>query len=124
MATNMAPHNLVETIAAARRLDHPGGRAGADALRAGAGPPTGGRVVGLEGIRDAYRTGRGSFKMRATTRIENITSRRKGIVVAELPYRVSTERLAEKLRDAVQASGCPASPTTRTSPTVTTVCAW
>ena len=41
--------------------------------------------------------------MRATTRIENITSRRKGIVVTELPYQVGPERLAEKLRDAVQA---------------------
>ena len=82
MATNMAPHNLIETIAAARHLiDHP--EADLDALmRFVPGPdlPTGGRIVGLDGIRDAYRTGRGSFKMRATTRIENITSRRKGIV--------------------------------------------
>src|SRR5699024_2943167 len=65
--------------------------------------PTGGRIVGLDGVLDAYRTGRGSFKMRATTRIENVTSRRKGIVVTELPYQVGPERLAEKLRDAVQA---------------------
>jgi len=105
MATNMAPHNLVETIAAARHLiDHPEAEL-EELMRFVPGPdlPTGGRIVGLEGIRDAYRTGRGSFRMRATTRIENVTSRRKGIVVTELPYQVGPERLAEKLRDAVQA---------------------
>ena len=104
MATNMAPHNLVETIAAARHLiDHPDADL-EELMRFVPGPdlPTGGRIVGLDGIRDAYRTGRGSFKMRATTRIENVTSRRKGIVVTELPYQVGPERLAEKLRDAVQ----------------------
>ena len=105
MATNMAPHNLVETIAAARHLiDHPDAEL-EELMRFVPGPdlPTGGRIVGLDGVRDAYRTGRGSFKMRATTRIENVTSRRKGIVVTELPYQVGPERLAEKLRDAVQA---------------------
>ncbi|GAA1486127.1 DNA gyrase/topoisomerase IV subunit A [Brachybacterium fresconis] len=104
MATNMPPHNLVETVAAARHLiDHP--EADLEALmRLVPGPdlPTGGRIVGLDGIRDAYRTGRGSFKMRATTKIESVTSRRKGIVVTELPYQVGPEKLAEKLRDAVQ----------------------
>jgi len=105
MATNMAPHNLVETISAARHLiDHPEAELD-ELMRFVPGPdlPTGGRIVGLDGIRDAYRTGRGSFKMRATTRVENVTSRRKGIVVTELPYQVGPERLAEKLRDAVQA---------------------
>src|SRR5699024_8808757 len=92
MATNMAPHNLVETVSAARhRIEHPDPDL-----------PSGGRIVGLDGVRDAYRTGRGSFKIRATTRIENITSRRKGIVVTELPYQVGPEKVAEKLRDAVQ----------------------
>ncbi|MEE1617597.1 DNA gyrase/topoisomerase IV subunit A [Brachybacterium sp. J153] len=105
MATNMAPHNLVEAISAARHLiDHPEATL-EELMRFVPGPdlPTGGRIIGLGGIRDAYRTGRGSFKMRATTRIENITSRRKGIVVTELPYQVGPEKVAEKLRDAVQA---------------------
>ena len=104
MATNMAPHNLVETIAAARHLIENPEADPEELMRFVPGPdlPTGGRIVGLDGIRDAYRTGRGSFKMRATTRIENVTSRRKGIVVTELPYQVGPERLAEKLRDAVQ----------------------
>ena len=104
MATNMAPHNLVETVSAARHLiEHPDAELD-ELMRFVPGPdlPSGGRIVGLDGVRDAYRTGRGSFKIRATTRIENITSRRKGIVVTELPYQVGAEKVAEKLRDAVQ----------------------
>ena len=87
MATNMAPHNLVEVVSAARHLiDHPD--AGLDDLmRFVPGPdlPTGGKIVGLDGIREAYETGRGTFRTRATARVENVTPRRKGIVVTELP---------------------------------------
>ena len=68
MATNMPPHNLGEVIAAARHLiRYPS--ADLDTLmRYVPGPdlPTGGRIVGLAGIRDAYETGRGTFKIRAT----------------------------------------------------------
>ena len=105
MATNMAPHNLVEVIAAARHLlDHPEATL-EDLMRFVPGPdlPSGGRIVGLGGIRDAYETGRGTFKIRATTKVENVTSRKKAIVVTELPYQVGPEKIAEKLRDAVQA---------------------
>ncbi|MBW8750911.1 MAG: DNA topoisomerase IV subunit A [Propionibacteriales bacterium] len=105
MATNMAPHNLVEVVQALRHLiKHPG--ADLDALmRFIPGPdlPTGGKIIGLEGVRDAYETGRGSFKMRATTRIESVTARRKGIVVTELPYGVGTERVIEAIKKLVQA---------------------
>jgi DNA gyrase subunit A len=104
MATNMAPHNLVEVIAATRHLiAHPDADLD-ELMRFVPGPdlPTGGRIIGLEGVRDAYRTGRGSFRMRATHTVENITSRKKGIVITELPYQVGPERFAEKLRDAVQ----------------------
>ena len=65
--------------------------------------PTGGKIVGLEGIKDAYLAGRGSFKMRATARIENVTPRRKGIVVTELPYTVGPEKVIEKIKTLVQA---------------------
>jgi DNA gyrase subunit A len=105
MATNMAPHNLVEVVQALRHLvSHP--NADLDALmRFIPGPdlPTGGKIIGLEGVRDAYETGRGSFKMRATTRIESVTARRKGIVVTELPYGVGTERVIESIKKLVQA---------------------
>ena len=105
MATNMAPHNLVEVVAAARHLvAHPD--ADLEALmRFVPGPdlPTGGKIVGLDGVRDAYRTGRGSFRTRATAKVESITPRRRGIVVTELPYMVGPERVIEKVREGVQA---------------------
>jgi DNA gyrase subunit A len=105
MATNMAPHNLIEVVQALRHLiSHP--NADLDALmRFVPGPdlPTGGKIIGLDGVRDAYETGRGSFKMRATTRIETVTARRKGIVVTELPYGVGTERVIEAIKKLVQA---------------------
>jgi DNA gyrase subunit A len=105
MATNMAPHNLVEVIAAARHLIlHPD--ASLDTLmRFVPGPdlPTGGRIVGLEGIREAYQTGRGIFRTRATATIEQITPRRTGIVVTELPYSIGPEKVMARIKDLVQA---------------------
>ena len=104
MATNIAPHNLVEVVQALRHLiTHPA--TDLDGLmRFIPGPdlPTGGKIVGLEGIRDAYETGRGTFRMRATARIESVTPRRKGIVVTELPYGVGTERVIERIKTLVQ----------------------
>ncbi|WP_406153506.1 DNA topoisomerase IV subunit A [Streptomyces sp. NBC_01023] len=103
MATNMPPHNLGEIIAAARHLiKHPG--ADLDTLmRFVPGPdlPTGGRIVGLDGIRDAYERGRGTFKIRATATVEDVTPRRKGIVVTELPFAVGPEKVRAKIKDLV-----------------------
>jgi DNA gyrase subunit A len=105
MATNMAPHNLVEVIGAARHLIANPTCSLEDLMKFVPGPdlPCGGKIVGLEGIRDAYLTGRGSFRTRATARVESITPRRKGIVVTELPYLVGPEKVIEKIRDLVQA---------------------
>ncbi|GAC1383469.1 MAG: DNA topoisomerase IV subunit A [Marmoricola sp.] len=104
MATNIAPHNLTEVVQALRHLiKHP--NADLDSImRFVPGPdlPTGGKIIGLEGIRDAYASGRGSFRMRATARIESVTPRRKGIVVTELPYGVGTERVIETIKKLVQ----------------------
>ncbi|MEU7075448.1 DNA topoisomerase IV subunit A [Streptomyces narbonensis] len=103
MATNMPPHNLGEVIAAARHLiRHPG----ADLetlMRFVPGPdlPTGGRIVGLSGIKDAYESGRGSFKIRATATVETVTARRKGIIVTELPFTVGPEKVISKIKDLV-----------------------
>ncbi|CAM5255026.1 DNA topoisomerase IV subunit A [Streptomyces tanashiensis] len=103
MATNMPPHNLGEVIAAARHLiRHP--NADLETLmRFVPGPdlPTGGRIVGLSGIKDAYESGRGSFKIRATTAVETVTARRKGIVVTELPFTVGPEKVISKIKDLV-----------------------
>ncbi|MFB8245848.1 DNA topoisomerase (ATP-hydrolyzing) subunit A [Streptomyces sp. NPDC055952] len=103
MATNMPPHNLREVVAAARHLiRHP--NADLDALMKhvpGPDLPTGGRIVGLSGIRDAYETGRGTFKIRATVSVEPVTARRKGLVVTELPFAVGPEKVIAKIKDLV-----------------------
>ncbi len=105
MATNMAPHNLGEVIAAARHLiDNP--EATLDTLmRFVPGPdlPTGGKIIGLDGVRDAYQSGRGTFRTRAAARIEKISPRRTGIVVTELPYTVGPEKVIARIKDLVQA---------------------
>ncbi|MFS4104602.1 DNA gyrase/topoisomerase IV subunit A [Streptomyces sp. PD-S100-1] len=103
MATNMPPHNLGEVIAAARHLiRYP--NADLDALMKhvpGPDLPTGGRIVGLSGIRDAYESGRGTFKIRATVTVETVTARRKGLVVTELPFAVGPEKVIAKIKDLV-----------------------
>jgi DNA gyrase subunit A len=103
MATNMAPHNLGEVVEALRHLiDHPD--AALESLMAflpGPDLPTGGTIVGLEGITEAYETGRGSFKTRATVSVENVGPRKTGLVITELPYLVGPERVIDKIKDAV-----------------------
>ncbi|MCP3769053.1 MULTISPECIES: DNA gyrase/topoisomerase IV subunit A [unclassified Streptomyces] len=103
MATNMPPHNLREVIAAARHLiRYP--NADLDALMKhvpGPDLPTGGRIVGLPGIRDAYEKGRGTFKIRATVTVEEVTARRKGLVITELPFSVGPEKVVAKIKDLV-----------------------
>jgi DNA gyrase subunit A len=105
MATNMVPHNLVEVISAARHLlEHPDTTT-ADLMKFVPGPdlPGGGKIVGLDGIAQAYETGKGAFRTRATTRVEKVSARREGIVVTELPYLVGPEKVIEKVKEAVSA---------------------
>ena len=65
--------------------------------------PTGGEIVGLEGVYEAYETGRGSFRVRATVTVEKVTSRKQGIVITELPYNIGPEKVVEKIADLVKA---------------------
>ncbi len=105
MATNMAPHNLSEVVAAARHLlKHPDATL-EQLMRFVPGPdlPTGGRIVGLDGIREAYATGRGIFRTRATAKIEQLNARKTGIVVTELPYSIGPEKVIARIKDLVQA---------------------
>ncbi|HEY7278539.1 MAG TPA: DNA topoisomerase IV subunit A [Trebonia sp.] len=105
MATNMAPHNLGEVITAARYLlKHPDASL-PQLMKYIPGPdlPTGGHIVGLDGVREAYETGRGVFKTRATTKIEQLNPRKTGIVVTELPYGVGPEKVITRIKDLVQA---------------------
>ncbi len=103
MATNMAPHNLIEVVGAARHLlAHPDASL-EELMEFVPGPdlPTGGTIVGLAGIKDAYATGRGSFRTRARVSVEAITARKTGLVVTELPYLVGPEKVIEKIKDGV-----------------------
>ena len=100
----MAPHNLTEVIAAARHLlKHPDASL-EQLMRYVPGPdlPTGGHIAGLDGVREAYQTGRGIFRTRATTTIEQLNARKTGIVVTELPYGVGPEKVITRIKDLVQ----------------------
>ena len=103
MATNIAPHNLVEVVAALKQLlRNP--KIGLDELmRHIPGPdfPGGGKIVGLDSIREAYATGRGSFKVRAGARIEKVSPRRQGIVITELPHMVGPEKIIEQIKKGI-----------------------
>jgi len=105
MATNMAPHNLGEVIAAARHLIASPEATLDELMRFVPGPdlPTGGKIVGLDGVREAYETGRGIFRTRAAARIEQVTPRRSGIIVTELPYGVGPEKVITRIKELVQA---------------------
>ncbi len=104
MATNMPPHNLGEIIdGAVLLIDDP--ETDAEALMEivkGPDFPTGGIILGRDGIRNAYLTGRGSIKVRAKTRIETLSNGKSQIIVTELPYQVNKARLIEKIADLVR----------------------
>ena len=104
MATNMATHNLGEVVAAAKHLmRHPDATL-EKLMRYVPGPdwPGGGVIVGRKGIREAYETGRGALTTRSVTHIENVTARKKAIVVTELPFMVGPERVLERISEGVK----------------------
>lgn len=104
MATNMATHNLGEVVAAAKHLmRHPDAML-EELMRYVPGPdwPGGGVIVGRKGIREAYETGRGALTTRSVTHIENVTARKKAIVVTELPFMVGPERVLERISEGVK----------------------
>ncbi len=105
MATNLAPHNLIEVVEGAKHLlANP--EATVDELMEfipGPDLPGGGIIVGLDGVKDAYRTGRGAFRTRAKVSVESLGPRRTGLVVTELPYLVGPERVIEKIKQGVDA---------------------
>lgn len=105
MATNLAPHNLGEVIDGAKHLLHHPEATVEDLMQFIPGPdlPGGATIVGLEGITEAYQTGRGSFRTRAKVSIEHLTARKVGLVVTELPYLVGPERVIEKIKQGVEA---------------------
>jgi DNA gyrase subunit A len=104
MATNIPPHNLTEVIDAALHvIDHPDATS-EELLEFVKGPdfPTGGFLIGTAGIRDALTTGRGSVKIRAVCDVQEVRKGRTAIVVTQLPYQVSIERIMAKIKDLVE----------------------
>lgn len=103
MATNIPPHNLTEVCRAATMLiDHPDTDF-EKLLNVLPGPdfPTGGMIMGREGIRQAYATGRGIITIRGIAKVEETSSGRQRIVITEIPYQVNKARLIEKIADLV-----------------------
>ncbi|HEV2206422.1 MAG TPA: DNA gyrase subunit A [Candidatus Acidoferrales bacterium] len=103
MATNIPPHNLRETIEAAILLiDNPDATL-KQVMKIVPGPdfPTGGYIYGREGIEEAYKTGRGSFQVRAKAAIEARGKDREDIVITELPYQVNKARLISHIAELI-----------------------
>ncbi|WP_369807948.1 DNA gyrase/topoisomerase IV subunit A [Leucobacter chinensis] len=104
MATNLAPHNLIEVVEGAKHLLYNPQATTEDLMSFIPGPdlPGGGIIVGLDGIKEAYETGRGAFKTRAKVAVEKVSARRTGLVVTELPYLVGPERVIERIKIGVE----------------------
>src|SRR5207245_7649224 len=98
MATNIPPHNLNEIIDATVFLIQNPNAQLPDLLKFVTGPdfPTGGQILGRQGILDAYVRGRGSLKIRARTKRETLTRDREAIIVTEIPYQVNKSKLIEQ----------------------------
>ncbi len=104
MATNIPPHNLTELIEAIKHLIDDPDASVRDLLRFIKGPdfPTGGIIVGHEGIHSAYTTGRGIIKIRGLVQVEKKDKGRNQIVISELPYQQNKARLVEKIAEIVK----------------------
>ncbi len=104
MATNIPPHNLSEIVDAAILLIEKPDTSLKEIMKLVPGPdfPTGAYIAGREGIEAAYRTGRGSFIMRAKAAIEEVGKERENIVITEIPYQVNKAKLIERIAELVQ----------------------
>src|SRR6266581_4237627 len=104
MATNIPPHNLREIIEATVLLIEKPDTTLKEVLKLVPGPdfPTGGYIAGREGIEAAYKSGRGSFTMRAKAAIEEVGKDRENIVVTEIPYQVNKATLIKRIAELVQ----------------------
>jgi len=104
MATKIPPHNLTEIINAAILLISKPSASLDEVLALVPGPdfPTGAFIYGKRGIRDAYRTGRGQFTMRAKAAIERPTKEKQQIVITEIPYQVNKAKTIERIAELVQ----------------------
>ncbi len=103
MATNIPPHNLGEVISAVEAYVNNNSISNEEIMQYVKGPdfPTAGEIHGLNGIREAYTTGRGSILIRAKSEIETQNSGRQRIIIKEIPYQVNKARMIEKIAELV-----------------------
>ena len=99
MATNIPPHNLTEVINGIIKIIDDDNVTDDDLIKIIKGPdfPTGGLILGLEGIKEAYKTGKGKIIMRAEAEIEEMSGNKQRIIVSSLPYQVNKARLIENI---------------------------
>ena len=104
MATNMAPHNLGEVISAAKHLIENPNATVKQLMKLVPGPdfPTGGTLIGKEGVLDAYQNGKGAFKVRAKVEVGKVTTRQQGITITELPFNIGPEKVVERISELVR----------------------
>ncbi len=104
MATNMPPHNLGEVVSALLSLIDDPAIKPKELMKIIPGPdlPGGGKVMIGEGIKEAYLTGRGAFKMRATVQLESVKAKKQGLVITELPFNVGAEKVIERMKDLIE----------------------
>lgn len=101
MATNMAPHNLTEVVSACQHFLQNPNVTSEELLTHVKGPdlPTGGEIIITDAMKDAYTTGRGTFTMRATAQFEDVSARKRGIIITELPYLVGPEKVIGRIKE-------------------------
>jgi DNA gyrase subunit A len=104
MATNMAPHNLGEVIQATKHLIENPSATLKQLMKFIPAPdfPTGGSIIGKEGILEAYQSGKGAFKVRAKVEIGKVSARKSGITITELPFNIGPEKVVERISELVK----------------------
>ncbi len=104
MATNIPPHNLTELCRALRAFLANPGMSVAEVMEILPAPdfPTGGIIVGLDGIKNAYETGRGVVRVRGRVHVEELKGRRQALVITEIPFQVNKAKLIERIAELVK----------------------
>ena len=104
MATNMPPHNLGETVDALLALIENPEIKPRELMKIIPGPdlPSGGKVLVGDGMKDAYLTGKGAFRMRASVQLETVRAKKQGLVITELPFNVGAEKVIERMKDLIE----------------------
>ena len=104
MATNMPPHNLGETVDALLALIENPEIKPRELMKIIPGPdlPSGGKVLVGDGMKEAYLTGKGAFRMRASVQLETVRAKKQGLVITELPFNVGAEKVIERMKDLIE----------------------